>query len=98
MRWRRRTGGEHHATRQRQPTRNDSKRQGRRPHLSVVAGQGMTVLVFTRQWPPPAKASSSRTGPVRGQQHQWDLAAGLVLIGAVALVHLHKAGEQPAPL
>jgi hypothetical protein len=35
-------------------------------------------------------------GRARGQHHQRDLAAGLVLVAGVALVHLHKAGEQLA--
>jgi hypothetical protein len=35
---------------------------------------------------------------VRGQQHQRDLAAGLLFVAGVALVHLHKAGEQLAAL
>jgi hypothetical protein len=71
-------------------------------HEAVVTEDGphpeMAMLAFTRQRPPPAKASSGQVRSLWGQQHQRDLAAGLVLVGAIALVHFHKAGEQPAAL
>ena len=50
---RRRTGGEHPATRQHQPTRNDSRRQGQRPDRSIAAGYATAVLAFTQQWSVP---------------------------------------------
>jgi hypothetical protein len=46
---RRRTGGEHPATRRQQLTRNDSKRQGHRRSRRIAAGQEMAMHVFTRQ-------------------------------------------------
>lgn len=46
---RRRTGGEHPATRQQQPTRNDSRRHGQGRYRSTATGHEMTMLVFTRQ-------------------------------------------------
>ena len=47
----------------------------------------------------PAGSRLGHVQPVFGGQHyEWDLAAGLLLVAGVALVHLHKAGEQPAAL
>jgi hypothetical protein len=48
---RRRTGGEHPATRQQQPTRNDSKRQGQRRYRSIAPGHEMAMLAFTQLGP-----------------------------------------------
>jgi hypothetical protein len=45
----RRTVGEHAATKRQELTRNDSKRQGREHDRSVTAGQEAALLVFTRQ-------------------------------------------------
>jgi hypothetical protein len=44
---RRPTGGERAATRQHQPTRNDTKRQGQRRSRRIAAGQEMAMLAFT---------------------------------------------------
>ena len=46
---RRRIGGERPATRQQQPTRSDTRRQGQRRYRSIAAGQEMAMLAFTRQ-------------------------------------------------
>src|SRR6266511_3733448 len=47
----------------------------------------------------PAGSLLGRVRPViGGEQHQRDLAAGLLLVVGVALVHLHKAREQLAAL
>jgi hypothetical protein len=57
----RRIGGEHTATNQCEPTRDDTRRQGQRHDRSIAAGQQMAMLAFIRQ----------RSQMTRSQHHSW---------------------------
>src|SRR5215218_5914914 len=79
-------------TRQWTPPTGLTYRRGRRQAAQLGASIGLGGGA-------PAGSPSGRVVVVvGGQQHQRDLAAGLLLVAGVALVHLHKAGKQLAAL
>jgi hypothetical protein len=64
---------------------------GHQPSLGRLRASLVWRLRLTLQ---PAAGSVMFSRCSGGQHHERDLAAGLVLVAGVALVHLHKAGEQ----
>ena len=109
---RRGTGGEHAATRQQQPTRNDSKRQGQRRDRSIAPGHGTAVLVSPRQRPwfafglgsqdcqRRSPTAQDHDVPIRARHRRRLRAPAIAVLGAVAtgvlLVACSAANPPPA--